>query len=125
MKTIPNRTIYRCDFCTTHRLSAKAAQHHERYCRSNPANKHACFGCEFLVVDRQVVGVAEDGNPLVERYQSFTCAKRQLSMYSYVAERRGLVEKLGPEVVRMPLQCSDYEPEQFDSIQNPLPPSVF
>ena len=104
MKIIPNRTLYRCDFCTAHRLSPAAALHHEHFCKRNPNNKHKCFGCQHLAV---ADGIAPDGR----RLKSFTCEALNKPLYSYVAEKRGVAGTYGllPEgSVRMPLACPAY-----------------
>jgi hypothetical protein len=121
MKTIANRTIYRCEHCSKYRLTKAAAIRHELFCRHNPNNQHRCFGCQFLSVEREMIGVRADGSPLVTAYQSFTCAKTGQDMYSYVAERRKMLEKLGA-VERMPLACDLYEPEAFNLSQHPENP---
>lgn len=112
MIVIPNRTLYRCEYCTKHRLTKAAAQRHELFCRYNPANRHKCFSCEHLVVVSQAAAVGQEGQLQHAGRQSFTCAKLGVDMYTYVAERRKIVDKLG-EVSRMPLTCLDYEPEQY------------
>ena len=114
MKTIPNRTLYRCDYCRTHRLSPAAAQHHERFCKHNPNNKHKCFGCQYLTV---ADGVGSDG----QRLKSFTCEALNLPLYSYVAEKRGVASKYGllPEgCKRMPLTCPAYRLKLIGAPEN-------
>lgn len=108
------RTIYRCDFCTKHRLTKAAAENHERYCKHNPNNKHACFGCQNL---RVVDGEAPDGS----RCKQFTCEAFERRLYSYVAERRNLLYEhiLGPDCMRMPLECPAYTPEVFEPTPEP------
>lgn len=115
MKILHNRTLYRCEYCTKHRLTKAAAIRHELFCRHNPANKHKCFHCEHLVRTDAAAAVGADGELRHEGRQAFTCARFGHDMYTYVAERRKIVEKLG-DVVRMPLECSGYEPEVFYSI---------
>jgi hypothetical protein len=112
MIALPNRTIYRCEHCSKYRLTKAAAVRHELFCRHNPANKHKCFGCQFLSVENKAAGVAADGTLIQSGHQAFTCAKKQVDMYTYVAERRKLLPKLG-DVERMPLTCDLYEPEHF------------
>ena len=123
MKILRNRTLYRCDYCAKYRLTKAAAARHELFCRHNPNNQHKCFGCQYLVVEAEAVGVRADGSLLRGGYQHFTCAKKGVDMYTYVAERRKLLPKLG-DVGRMPLVCDLYEPEQllFDSShpENPI-----
>ena len=121
MRIIPNRTLYKCDHCNKHRLTKAAAARHELFCRHNPNNQHRCFGCQFLSVEREIVGVRANGEPLACAYQTFTCAKTGQDMYSYVAERRKMLAKLG-DVERMPLACDLYEPESFNFSQHPENP---
>lgn len=122
MKVIPNRTLFRCDYCTKHRLTKAAAQRHEQFCRHNPNNKHKCFGCEHLVVTSQAAAVGPEGQLHHAGRQSFTCAKLGLEMYTYVAERRDIVDRLGA-VERMPLRCDHYEPEQYYATIHPEEPA--
>lgn len=122
MKTIPNRTIYRCEHCSKYRLTKSAAIRHELFCRHNPDNKHRCFGCQYLSVENEVVGVRDDGTIQRNGRQHFTCAKREVDMYTYVAERRNMLHKLG-NVERMPLACDLYEPEVFNFTDHPENPS--
>lgn len=123
MKIIPNRTIYRCEHCSKYRLTKAAAARHELFCRHNPANRHRCFGCQFLVVERVAAGIGRNGELVEKGHQHFTCAKTAQDMYSYVAERRKMLEKLGPDVVRMPTECGMYEPEHFDLSNHPENPA--
>lgn len=116
MKTQPNRTIYRCDHCNKLYLTAKPVARHERYCKRNPANAHACFGCENLLVDyEQVEG---------RRIRTFTCAAFDRRLYSYVAERRRLLP-LVVNAMRMPNECpafaeETYKREPADNSKNPF-----
>ena len=121
MKIIPNRTLFRCDYCTKHRLTKAAAQRHELFCRHNPNNQHKCFGCQHLVHTTAIKGISETGELQRGGYQYFTCARfGGPDMYTYVAERRNMVHKLG-EVCRMPLVCSGYEPERCTLDDPPHP----
>ena len=113
MKILTNRTLYRCDFCTKHRLTKAAATRHELFCRHNPDNKHKCFSCEHLVRTDAAGAIGPDGKMQYAGRQSFTCAKFGNDMYTYVAERRNIVEKLG-DVSRMPNECDGYETEAFN-----------
>jgi hypothetical protein len=115
MKTLPNRTIYRCDHCTKHRLTKAAAERHERFCKRNPANKHKCFGCQNLKV---ADGKAPDGRSC----KQFTCEAFERRLYSYVAERRGLMHEgvLGPDCMRMPLECPAYALEVYEPSPEPI-----
>jgi len=121
MIVIPNRTLYRCEYCTKHRLTKKAAQRHELFCRYNPNNRHKCFGCEHLVVVQQAAAVGTEGQLHHAGRQSFTCARFGIDMYTYVAERRDIVHKLG-DVTRMPIECREYEPEQYYDTTHPEEP---
>lgn len=111
MKILPNRTIYRCEYCRKHRLSAQAARNHERSCRNNPNNKHRCFGCQNLVV---TAGTAPDGRSC----KQFTCQAFERRLYSYVAEKRHLLYPhiLGADAMRMPLKCPAYVAEVYGPV---------
>jgi hypothetical protein len=99
MKTL-ERTVYKCDHCGKNYFVRHAAERHEKYCMQNPANKHACFDCAFLTVDRQHVeeGFSE---------KTFHCDKLNLDLHSAHAERIGH-SCLG-YTERMPLQCADHK----------------
>lgn len=109
MKIIPNRTIFRCDHCTTHRLSKGAAERHEQFCKANPNNKHRCFGCQHLVVGPRE---ASDDRSMKE----FACAHFNQRLYSYVAEKRGIVGFAAEQgAIRMPLQCPAFVYQHDDN----------
>lgn len=120
MIVLHNRTLYRCDYCMKHRLTKAAAVRHELFCRYNPNNRHKCFDCEHLVRTDAAAAIGADGELKHEGRQAFTCAKFGHDMYTYVAERRKIVEKLG-DVIRMPLECSGHEYETFNSNIQDLP----
>ena len=117
MKTQPNRTIYRCDHCNKLYLTAKPVARHEQYCKRNPANAHACFGCENLAVGETIANG--------RRLQTFTCAAFERRLYSYVAERRGLLGLLPADAMRMPNECpafayETYKREPAENSNNPF-----
>jgi hypothetical protein len=103
------RTIYRCDFCTKHRLTKGAAERHERFCKNNPANKHRCFDCQNLQVTE---GKSPDGRSC----KQFTCQAFERRLYSYIAEKRGMLYEhiLGPDAMRMPLECPAFALEVYE-----------
>lgn len=74
------RTIYRCAYCAKYRLSKKAMQNHEVYCAKNPKNRHACFGCHHLDVQREK---NDDGF----NEKTFTCTALEKQLHSYKAEK--------------------------------------
>lgn len=41
-------TIYCCDFCTKHSLSAGAMAVHEKHCKANPTVKPLCLDCHWF-----------------------------------------------------------------------------
>lgn len=114
MKTQHNRTIYRCDHCNKLYLTAGPVARHEQYCPRNPANAHACFGCENLIVGEETA----EGR----RLRTFTCAAFDRRMYSYVAERRRLVP-LMPDAMRMPNECIAFAPETLQHMMNSTTPN--
>lgn len=71
---------YRCDFCG--KVSINKLTHHEKYCKKNPVNNHACFDCQFL--DVFFVYVDEI------RTKQFKCSIDSALMHSYVARKRNL-----------------------------------
>jgi ribosomal protein L37AE/L43A len=99
MKTL-ERTVYQCDHCGKNYFMRYAAERHEKYCMQNPANKHACFDCKFLSVDR----VQSD-----EGYyeKTFHCEKLALDLHSAIAERMN--HSCLQYTERMPLSCSEHK----------------
>lgn len=75
---------------------------HERFCSKNPENQHKCFEfCLHLIRERNVIECDH-----VET--TFICRKTGRDMYSYIAERRGLVGKMPETTIRMPIFCPHY-----------------
>lgn len=96
------RTVYKCGYCQKWYLQKHSCEKHETYCPKNPQNKHACFDCIFLSVDRQT---ADDGFS----EKTFTCTKKDLQLHSFKAER---IEHSCLEYTeRMPLECADRKTE--------------
>ena len=89
---------YKCDFCN--KVSLGKLFHHEKYCKHNPENKHACFNCEFLTVD---LDITENCFGQKTSIKTFHCDKKHVLMHSYIAERRKLNVVNGTE--RMPVKC--------------------
>lgn len=92
--------IYECEYCKKYFKHKWHCRRHEKYCKKNPQNKHKCFEfCKHLRkdVDR------DNGNT------SFTCDKKDISLYSYKAERMNHDALYDGESVRMPLSCDDHE----------------
>jgi hypothetical protein len=101
---VETRTLYRCEHCKKHYLTKHSCVTHETFCAKNPANKHACFRCEHLVVDREN---SDDGYS----EKTFTCSKLEKQLHSFKAEKikhgcLGYTE-------RMPLQCDSFK-DAFD-----------
>jgi hypothetical protein len=101
---VQTRTIYKCDYCPKRYLSEGPAVKHEKYCRKNPANKHVCFQCVHLSVEREH---NDDGF----NEKTFTCTKLDKQLHTVTAERIGH-SCLG-HTERMPISCEAYEIEQF------------
>lgn len=99
MKT-QQRTVYKCDHCRKWYLSQHAAEKHEKFCRSNPDNKHACFHCVHLSVEREP---NDDGF----NEKTFTCTKLDKQLHTVTAERIGH-SCLG-YTERMPATCESFE----------------
>lgn len=95
-KNIPT---YHCSYCSKYYIHKGYAARHEKACRNNPNNKHACFDfCEHL--ERKLIGYC--GNT------EFTCTKLNKKLFSYKAENN-IHTKDRKEVFegceRMPLTC--------------------
>lgn len=106
--------VYRCDHCNKAMVSAGFMKVHERMCKHNPANKHACFHfCQHLVKG-EAQELDEDTGRMITTGCSFTCAKRPElgEMYSYKAERYKTWAHLTKGKTRMPATCSEYEVDE-------------
>jgi hypothetical protein len=99
MKTL-ERTVYKCDHCGKNYFMRYAAERHEKYCLQAPANKHACFDCEYLTR-----GQVQSDEGYHEK--TFRCEKLELDLHSAIAERIGH-SCLG-YTERMPLQCPEHK----------------
>lgn len=93
------RTVYKCDHCGKNYLVKHACAKHEKYCPKSPENRHACFQCCHLEVDR--VKSDEGYNE-----KTFRCVKKDIELHSFRAEAIGH-SCLG-HTERMPLQCESF-----------------
>jgi hypothetical protein len=109
MITTKNVTVYKCEHCGKKLFRKHAMEKHEKFCYRNPANRHICFeGCEYL--KREDIKDECGGGPVYRRV-GFTCTKLKKPLYSYVAEKRGLLERFPDDFddcERMPLECPHY-----------------
>lgn len=55
MKSITDKTVYKCEFCGKLSLSKGAMTIHEINCRRNPKNWTDCASCQYLKVKRHVI----------------------------------------------------------------------
>lgn len=98
------KTVYYCEYCRRHMLSASAMSVHERFCPQRPQNRHKCFEwCGSLKMTPMLTGGHIE--------QSFTCTRIGCKLYSYKFERHihfHPTEKLRPGTLRMPLTCPHY-----------------
>jgi hypothetical protein len=117
MKTLLNRTVYQCEYCTTRRFTKNAATRHERYCKRNPNNQHRCFDCRHLLRTTEEAGVGENGQLITAKRTVFHCGRFDKDLYSYVAERQNILHHVGA-AERMPLTCAGHE-EDMSYLQPP------
>ena len=100
---------WQCEHCG--KLYKIRTQHHclkhEKYCKENPVNKHACFDlCVHLEAGHEdIYGDYDDD--AISKERTFTCAVTGKLMHSYIAERRGLGCVSCTD--RMPLECEHFE----------------
>jgi len=48
MKTLENKTVYKCDYCNKKLFVKHAMEKHEKYCGSNPDNDRVCSFCDHM-----------------------------------------------------------------------------
>lgn len=109
MKKIENVVLWQCEHCKKKYQHRGHGQWHETHCKLNPNNKHKCFeNCKFLEAIKQVASADDHGNNGVY-VKGFHCTKKDVSLYSYVAERKRLLRhKDFVGELRMPTECEDY-----------------
>lgn len=100
------RTVYHCSYCSEYYINKGNATRHEKYCKNNPANTHACFNfCQHLKLEK-----INEGSGV---YKVFTCKCTGQEMYSFKAEKS--IIKRFPEqfehAIRMPLECDKFSPD--------------
>lgn len=93
-------TIYECEYCGKKHHHGPSLSRHEKFCPSMPENQQLCISyCKHLQKS------SYNGET------SFNCACTGKSLYSYVAEKKGLVDilkRIDPEIERMPTECPMY-----------------
>jgi hypothetical protein len=99
-------TVYICEHCRKLYQIKRFIEPHEKFCKKNPANKHKCFElCKYLKRTKDYDEWEHGG---IE-YTVFTCEKTGKEMYSFIAERKGLIDKGYISGERMPLECEGYQ----------------
>jgi hypothetical protein len=114
MKTT-NEKVYRCDHCNKAMVSKGFMVLHERMCKQNPNNQHQCFKyCKYLskTVDSEEDEFGYKYNPET----MFKCTHLQSfingNLYSYKLERFKNKQHRIESMIRMPLECELYEPQE-------------
>lgn len=102
-------TAWLCVHCR--KLYKQRAKHHcvkhEKYCKMNPDNDHACFRfCEHLHSFMEDE-TGWDGE-IESSVRCFKCNITGKLMHSYIAER--INHPASRETDRMPLECEHFEP---------------
>lgn len=112
--------IHTCEFCGKYYKMKHHAKRHEKFCRNNPINDHACFrDCKNL--EREKIEAGYNSERI-----AFTCIHHPLcELYSYAAEKSvylmGEIETNGCRMMRMPTRCIHYEAEFEDVIFSKCP----
>lgn len=97
MKKI-TKTVYYCEHCNKHGLSASAMTTHERKCMSNPENIRACLNCIFLEeiekqYTRKYQNAVDDFSYEDRVAKGFKCLKLNKAIYHVRAEIKDLPQK--------------------------------
>jgi len=118
IETMP---VYTCEFCGKKQFRKSDMTKHEKWCKHNPNNQHACFKyCNHLIREEEYYGTGESDCPSGKK-TIFTCALTNQTMYSFIAERRKLGVVTEGDTVRMPLECDKYDGSgDTESIYYPL-----
>lgn len=105
---IKNVPTYHCGYCSKYYIRKYHAGRHEKFCKHNPQNKHACFElCEHLEMstNTETRGL---------RFKEFRCKKLNKMLYSFKAEKSAIKHfsetyaENGILIERMPLDCTHY-----------------
>ena len=126
MKTIKNKTIYKCDYCKKTYLMKNAAIKHENVCNKNPENIPACYTCEFcdkvdVELNTETLGLAQNlGIYYTEEMKSYNvlkCLKKDVLLIPIISVKKGnsipnLLDDV--EFIETPLNCSSHEKKQYN-----------
>lgn len=105
--------IYKCDHCGKVQFRRCDMTKHEKWCKLNPINDHACYKfCKHLVkTEEKYEGQSryDSGESFTGKKTVFTCGVSGQKMYSFKAEKLKLpiLNELG--IKRMPIDCNDYK----------------
>jgi len=116
---IEQATIYKCEHCGKVQFRKGDMTRHEKWCKMNPNNLHACFNfCHNLIKSEERYevngGYSEWGDGYSGMRTVFTCKVTGKEMYSFIAERRKLPIVNDIDAIRMPLICEHYKsPEEI------------
>jgi len=77
---ITTQDVFHCDFCKKKQFRKGDMTKHEKWCKYNPNNQHACFNfCENLIRSEEHY----DGIYYESKKTVFTCNISKKEMYSY------------------------------------------
>jgi hypothetical protein len=97
---VQERKVYKCGFCRKYYLMKHACERHEKYCAKNPVNRHKCYSCKFLEVDRSP---NDEGLSV----KTFYCIKLEKELHTVKAEK--LNHSCLGHTERMPLICCHFK----------------
>lgn len=114
MKTLENKTVYRCDFCSKKLFVKSAMVKHETYCSHNPVNHKACTLCKHISKTTYEYSPGDDysGEPVIMTAAAFRCSALNKLVYPTKVERLGLVKQYPDQFedqIPMPKECDKFE----------------
>lgn len=116
---IETAQIYKCDHCGKVQFRKCDMSKHEKWCKLNPNNRHACYEfCKHLVKgEEQYEGQSryDSGEGYTGKRTVFTCGLTGQKMYSFKAEKLKLPVVTEEGTVRMPIKCNKFEQDLFGS----------
>ena len=125
MKSITDKTVYKCEFCGKLSLSKGAMKVHEMNCKKNPNNWTDCASCEYLNYETGYSECARNGDNDCDGslyITDFICEKTGKKMY-YERKVRMMKKEKREEIIKrcdcaMPCECEilKKEIEQEDKL---------
>ena len=105
---IKEKTVYYCQHCKKHGLVEHAMRWHEQLCNKNPANKRACFGCDFLEMIEKLE--FDDNGYHKRKVKVLHCEKLDICLHT---PQNSIKKNMFDFTEAMPLDCEHFENKKY------------